>query len=214
VVQSFSVAGGGTDGERQRLLSAAIDHVAHNGLTDLSLRRLAAELGTSHRMLSHYFGSKDGLWVAIVHEVERRQIAVMDELTSDPSTPFEDEMRTWWRHISDPSLWPNERLFFEIYGQALHGRPPTSDLLDGIVESWLEPASARIEARGVHPEDARAFARLGLAVVRGLLLDLLATGDREGVDEAMERWIALNRRFTRAPGTAPARPAGSGGPAD
>jgi hypothetical protein len=33
-------------------------------------------------------------------------------------------------------------------------------------------------------------ARLGVAVVRGLLLDLLATGDRAGVDAAMERFIA------------------------
>jgi hypothetical protein len=29
-----------------------------------------------------------------------------------------------------------------------------------------------------------------VAVVRGLLLDLLATGDREAVDAAMERYIA------------------------
>ena len=103
-------------------------------------------------------------------------------------------MRAWWRHISDPSLWPNERLFFEVYGQALHGRPPTSELLDGIVESWLGPGAELGEAMGVPREDARAFARLGLAVTRGLLLDLLATEDRAGVDAAMEHWIALNAR--------------------
>ncbi len=33
---------------------------------------------------------------------------------------------------------------------------------------------------------ARPHARLGLAVVRGLLLDLLATGNRAGVDAALE----------------------------
>ncbi|MGH2970504.1 MAG: hypothetical protein ACRDK0_15785 [Solirubrobacteraceae bacterium] len=38
-------------------------------------------------------------------------------------------------------------------------------------------------AQGVPGEHARAEARLGLAVVRGLLLDLLATRDREGGDE-------------------------------
>jgi hypothetical protein len=41
---------------------------------------------------------------------------------------------------------------------------------------------------------ARAMGRLGIAVTRGLLLDLLATGDREGVDAAIEAWIALNLR--------------------
>jgi AcrR family transcriptional regulator len=179
---------------RRELLEAAIDHVAAHGLTDLSLRGLAAELGTSHRMLSHHFGSKDGLWVAIIREVERRQQEAIAELVPDPSVPFDEAMRAWWRHISDPSLWPNERLFFEVYGQALHGRSPASDLLDGIVETWVGPATEMGVDMGIPRSDARASARLGLAVTRGLLLDLLATGDRAGVDAAMEHWIALMSR--------------------
>jgi AcrR family transcriptional regulator len=128
---------------RQHLLDDAIDYVADHGLTDLSLRGLAAELGTSHRMLSHHFGSKEGLWVAIIREVEQRQRAAISDMTTTSSESFADAMRSWWRHISDPSLWPNERLFFEVYVQALHGRPPTSELLDGIVDSWLDPAARK-----------------------------------------------------------------------
>ena len=177
---------------RKRLLDAAIDYVAGHGMTDLSLRRLAEELGTSHRMLIHHFGSKEGLWVAIVREVEQRQLAGIAELVPDPSASFADATRAWWQHISDPSLWPNERLFFEVYGQALHGRQPAAEVLDGIVDSWLEPAAAMAEQMGLPHEQAVAFARLGIAVTRGLLLDLLATGDRAGVDAAMEHWIAIN----------------------
>ncbi|MDP2290023.1 MAG: TetR/AcrR family transcriptional regulator [Actinomycetota bacterium] len=178
----------------QELLDAAIGYVAANGLTDLSLRRLATELGTSHRMLSHHFGSKEGLWVAIIHEVEQRQLALVDQMVLDRSLSPADAMRAWWQHISHPSLWPNERLFFEVYGQALHRRAGTAALLDGIVEWWLAPISAAGKAQGLSPADARASARLALAVTRGLLLDLLATEDRAGVDAAMERWIALNTR--------------------
>jgi AcrR family transcriptional regulator len=192
VVHFFAVA---TGTARQRLLDAAIDHVAGHGLTDLSLRRLAAELGTSHRMLIHHFGSKDGLWVAIIQEVERRQLAAIDDVMPDPAASFADAMRAWWRHISDPSLWPNERLFFEVYGQALAGHQPATQLLDGIVESWLGPATEAGEAMGLPHETARASARLGIAVTRGLLLDLLATQDRAGVDAAMEHWIGLNERL-------------------
>jgi AcrR family transcriptional regulator len=176
---------------RQLLLDAAIGYVAAHGLADLSLRHLAAELGTSHRMLSHHFGSKDGLWVAIVHEVERRQLAAFHELVPDPAMSIEEAMRAWWRHISDPALWPNERLFFEVYGQALQGRPPACELLDGIVDSWLGPVAELGEAAGLPHDDALALARLGLAMTRGLLLDLLSTGDRAGVDAAMEQWITL-----------------------
>jgi AcrR family transcriptional regulator len=180
---------------RQRLLDAAIDHAARHGLADLSLRRLAAELGTSHRMLIHHFGSKEELWVAIVREVEQRQLAAIAEMSLDPSLSFEETMRRWWRHISEESLWPHERLFFEVYGQALHRRGPTSELLDGIVESWVAPAAAMAEALGVPSDDARPFARLGVAVTRGLLLDLLATEDHAGVAAAMEHWITLNARY-------------------
>jgi AcrR family transcriptional regulator len=183
---------------RERLLEAAIDYVVGNGITDLSLRHLASELGTSHRMLIHHFGSKAGLWVAIVQEVERRQLEMAADLIPDPSASYADAMRAWWRHISDPSLWPNERLFFEVYGQALQGRPHTGALLDGIVDSWLGPITAMGTARGMSHETAEASARLSIAVTRGLLLDLLATGNRAGVDAAVEHWIELNAGFMEA----------------
>ena len=79
---------------RQNLLEAAIDHVANHGLTDWSLRQLATELGTSHRMLIHHFGSKQGLWVAIVHEVERRQLEILQTVVLEPSLSPEDSIYT------------------------------------------------------------------------------------------------------------------------
>jgi AcrR family transcriptional regulator len=176
---------------RETLLEGAIDYVAHNGITDLSLRRLAAALGTSHRMLIHHFGSKEGLWVAIVHEVERRQRAVLAELVPSAGVPVAEAMRAWWRHISDPSLWPNERLFFELYGQAIQGRPHTLAMLDGIIDSWLEPAAEINMALGLSREEAMAHARLGIAVTRGLLLDLVATRDVEAVNAAMDAFIGV-----------------------
>lgn len=174
---------------RQRLLDGAIDYVAHHGLADVSLRTLAAALGTSHRMLIHHFGSKEQLWVEIVRTVEARQREVLAQILPDPDQPVAEATWAWWKHISDPDLWPNERLFFEIYGQALQGRPHTTELLDGIVEDWLEPATEINISLGVPPELARAHARLGIAVTRGLLLDLLATRDIAAVDAAMEAFL-------------------------
>src|SRR4051794_12885356 len=153
---------------RERLLDAVIDHIATRGISDLSLRELAAAIGTSHRMLIHHFGGAEGLRVAVVRAVEERQREALADLVPDPSLAPGDAMRARWRHISDPSLWPNERLFFELYGQALQGRPGTTELLDGIVDAWLEPAAEILAAAGF-PEP-RATARLGIAVTRGLLL--------------------------------------------
>ncbi len=176
---------------RQRLLDAAVEHVARHGLGDLSLRGLARELGTSHRMLSYHFGSKQGLLVAVVQAVEQRQRDALAELELEPGLSPEQVMRRMWEHLADPALWPHERLFFEIYGQALQGREHTTSLLEGIVDSWLEPAAGLYRRQGLDERTARAQARLGLAVTRGLLLDLLATGDRAAVDEAVERFAEL-----------------------
>jgi AcrR family transcriptional regulator len=173
---------------RERLLNAAIDHIAERGVSDLSLRELGAAIGSSHRMLIHHFGGREGLLVAVVQAVEERQRALVADVAPDPDVAPGDAMRAWWRHISDERLWANERLFFELYGQALQGRPGTVALLDGIVDAWLEPAATLLTQMGL--EDGEAAARLGIAVTRGLLLDLLATGDRERVDAAMEVHIA------------------------
>jgi AcrR family transcriptional regulator len=175
---------------RDRLLAAAVDHVLAHGLSDLSLRELAAAIGTSHRMLLYHFGSKEGLIVAVIRTVEEVQREAFAALDSDGLSPA-DAMRAMWRRFTDPALGPHERLFFEIYGQALQGRPGAVELLDGIVELWVDPATHYFVAHGLTAADARAEARLGVAVVRGLLLDWLATGDREAVDTAFERYVTL-----------------------
>jgi AcrR family transcriptional regulator len=197
MVHSLTVTRKG-DAARERLLDEAIEHVSENGFGDLSLRALAASLGTSHRMLIHHFGSKEGLWVEIVKAVEQRQRDLLPDILPDPDAPTKDAMRAWWKHISDPSLWPNERLFFEIYGQAIQGRPHTTAVLEGIVDSWVEPIAELSIARGIPPRAARAHARLGVAVTRGLLLDLVATGDVAAVDDAMDAFIEIYEAWLSA----------------
>jgi len=175
---------------RERLLAAAMEYVAEHGVGDLSLRGLAAALGTSHRMLSYHFGSREGLLIEVIRTVEAQQRAGLATLLLDEDASPADVMRRAWQGVADPALWPNERLFFEIYTQALQGHPHAQPLLDGIVDLWVEPLARILVAEGRTEAEARAEARLGVAVTRGLLLDLLATGDREAVDAAMERYIA------------------------
>lgn len=171
------------------LLDLAVARLAESGVGGVSLRELAAAIGTSHRMLIYHFGSKEGLLVEVVKAVERRQRDLLAELRGADDVSPAELMRQFWRRVSDQANWPHIRLFFELYGQALQGRPGTTALLDGIVESWLAPAAAVAVRQGMSPVEARANARVQLALARGLLLDLLATGDRSAVDEAVEHFI-------------------------
>ena len=174
---------------RERLLAAAIEHVSQHGVGEISLRGLAAALGTSHRMLIYHFGSREALLIEVIRTVEEQQRMALATILEDADMPPAEIMRRMWARVADPALWPNERLFFEVYAQALQGSPHALPLLDGIVDAWVEPLAALV-APDRPKDEARAEARLGVAVVRGLLLDLLATRDRAAVDAAMERYIS------------------------
>ena len=68
--------------------------------------------------------------------------------------------------------------------------------MENIVDSWVEPMAEYAVSRGVPRATARADARLAVAVCRGLLLDLLATGDRKAVDAAFERYLTAISPFS------------------
>jgi AcrR family transcriptional regulator len=175
------------------LLSAAIGHLAESGLGGATLRSIASAIGTSHRMLIYHFGSRDGLLLAIVRSVEEEQRAAMAELAADGGASVADLARYMWERVADPRLHPHERLFFELYGRALQGDPGAAPMLTWVVPAWVDQLTTLLVDRGVPTDRAGATARLGLATVRGLLLDLLGTGDRASADEAVELFI---RRLT------------------
>ena len=178
---------------KERLLVAAMAHVTKHGVGELTLRQLAAAIGTSHRMLVYHFGSKEGLLVEVVRRFEDQQRRNLAALAGDQSRPPIEQMRRMWRRLTSPRMWPRERLFFELYGQALQGRTHTASLLPEIVESWIGPLTQWCEQSGVPGEEALRAAHLALAVGRGLLLDLLTTGDRKAVDATMEYFLANYR---------------------
>jgi AcrR family transcriptional regulator len=182
---------------RQRLLSDAMAHVAAHGIGNLSLRELAAAIGTSHRMLIYHFGSKEGLMVAIVDEVEAQGRQFFSSFIANLTVPPAEAAQAFWRRVSDPSLEQNVRLFFEVYGLALQGRPGTTGFLDRVVDAWLEPLTDYGVRRGVSPEAARVEARLGVAVTRGLLLDLVATGDRAELNAAFQLYVRAYEAMLR-----------------
>jgi AcrR family transcriptional regulator len=173
---------------KEVLLADVIDHFVTDGLGDLSLRHIAAAVGTSHRMLLYHFGSKDGLLAAVVRAVEdrtRSQFGLIGSVAGDDTA---DVIRHMWCHVADPVQGNFERLFFALYGRALQGDIRLQPLLDGMVRSWVDASVDMTRGLGIPADIARIHARLGLAVLRGLLLDLLATGDRAGADAALEQF--------------------------
>jgi AcrR family transcriptional regulator len=201
------VPGAGGD-PKQQLLERALGYLAEHGIGDISLRELAAALGTSHRMLIYHFGSKEGLFVAIVQEAENRQRRLLASSFGTGSLDLADLARRFWRQLRSPELAPLMRLFFELYVQALQGRDYAQPILAGFPGSWVDPMLPGLMALGLTESQARAETRLGIAVIRGLLLDVLATGDVAGADAAHEAYVAaLIARQAQRTGTSGDAPA-------
>lgn len=167
---------------RRALLDALVEEFAAGGVGDRSLREVAGAVGTSHRMLLHHFGSRENMLVAIVEQVERRQMELLSEIPTDPAEGF----AAMWSDVRRPELRQLERLFFECYARAAQGEKPFARMVPGAVHGWL----TEVDAVTDRPID-HALARLGLAVVRGLLLDLVATDDDAGVDAAANAFAQL-----------------------
>jgi AcrR family transcriptional regulator len=148
---------------RSQTLAAAADYVLAHGLAGLSLRPLAKALDTSPRMLLYDFGSKDQLIADVLAEIRRREERLLD---ADVHTL--DEV---WKWISAPEREAFLRLFFEVYVDAMK-RGEASPF----VREWVDFLASRVD---------EATATLLIAVVRGLLLDRLATGDKERTDAAL-----------------------------
>lgn len=169
------------DDPRSRLLTAVAAEVAASGLGDRSLRDLAGAVGSSHRMLLYHFGSRAGLVAALVELVETSQRALLVELAAEISDPG-DLVLALWARVSSPELRPFVRLFFECVGA-------TGGI--GLTEPWLE-TSLDVAAGIAAPADADLL-RLGVAVTRGLLIDVLATDDVEPATRSIERFVELWR---------------------
>jgi AcrR family transcriptional regulator len=176
---------------RDRLLSDAIDYFAANGIGDASLRSIAAGLGTSHRMLIYHFGSRDGLLAEVVRAVEAQQRETLASLTADSELPLIEQSLHFWDRVVEATLVYG-RLFFELSALAMQGRPGTENLRADLIGMWLAPLTELCIRGGISPSEAPAYARLSLAAARGLLFDLLLTGDHAEVNEAA---ALLNRLF-------------------
>jgi AcrR family transcriptional regulator len=175
---------------RDKLLADAVEHFAKNGIGDASLRNIAAAISTSHRMLIYHFGSREGLLAEVVRTVEAQQRDLLASLSAK-DLPMEEQAEEFWRRVTEAALIYGP-LFFELSAHAMQNQPHTEALKADLVNVWLPPLIDLCIRAGIAPDQAPAYARLGLAASRGLLFDLLLTGDRAGVDEAS---TLLNRLF-------------------
>jgi len=173
---------------RAELLDLAYRHVLAHGLSALSLRPLASAIGSSPRVLLYLFGSKSGLVRAILDRARRDELAAISSIRFEQPLP---DLRTTalqvWRWLAAPEHRNVLKLWVEVYGLSLvEPSGPWANFARGTVNDWMDllgsqqPPQRRLSRGGLVERTAV------LALLRGAMLDLLATGDRERTTYSVE----------------------------
>ena len=161
---------------KTELLEAAYEYAVRHGLADLSLRPLAESIGSSHRVLLYLFDSKDGLIRAILARARAAQRSLVDQASGDDGLVVTAERL--WEWLAAPEHRPLMTLWAEGYSRSLIGDDgPWAGFARATVDDWLTVLAQAQPARRRRTAAALAERTLLLAVLRGALLDLLATGD-------------------------------------
>jgi AcrR family transcriptional regulator len=175
---------------RPELVAAATRYVLDHGVSDLTLRPLASAMGVTIATVVRQFGTKE----ALIEEVSRSiNDDLLRTLRDDPEladlSPAQT-LRTLWRRWLDPAQGRQFRMLFELYALALRHPEQYRWFTESIVTDWLPQIESPLISDGVDPAAARQLSTLVLAVLRGLHLDLVATGDVDRVDAAFELAMA------------------------
>ena len=176
---------------RDELLELAYRYALEHGVGDLSLRPLAAAVGSSPRVLLFLFGSKAGLLQALLARARRDELELLERAraagTGEGDLP--GVVSQLWDWLAAEEHRALLKLWMEGYARSLIDPDgPWAGFARATVADWLALLG---ETSGDAAEHT-----LMLAVLRGALLDLLATGDVQRVNDAMSRQLELLRRTT------------------
>ena len=176
-----------TSPRREELLDRSYAYVLSHGMSGLSLRPLAAAVGSSPRVLLFLFGSKDGLIRELLGRARADEVQFIERTHGDL---VRTALATWEWLVAEEHRGLL-RLWVESYAQSLvEPDGPWAGFARATVEDWLTllaRAQPREERESSSGETLRT---LVLAVLRGALLDLLATGDVARTTRAVRTGLA------------------------
>jgi AcrR family transcriptional regulator len=192
---------------KQELLDGVIEYLVRHGPADVSLRPMAAELGTSARLLIFHFGSKERLLAEALDEMhDRLQRSLIALGTAKPGSPRTPLLKAFWNWAIAEENFGHLRLHYQLQVLTTQSTGNSTRPLKRHSENWLKVIQAALPA----PRRSPGFATLLGAVFDGLFLELMSTGDRRRTTQALDQFIQLaqptqarTRRRPEHPATSP-----------
>jgi AcrR family transcriptional regulator len=175
------------------LLELAYHYVLEHGLAELSLRPLASAIGSSPRVLLYLFDSKDGLVRALLNRSRTEETALLEEVRGhQPAGDLREVGKQLWTWLAAPHRRALLALWVEAYARSLTAPDSAwAGFAQDTVHDWLELLAGLQPVEARRESEAETQRTAVLAVLRGAMLDLLATGDVERVTRAVHHQLAV-----------------------
>jgi AcrR family transcriptional regulator len=149
-------------------------------------------------MLLHYFGSKEALIAEVMGQVQARLQAAFQQLAANQgATDRKTLLQDFWKVLSAKPNQPALRLLFEVQMLALQNPKRYRRYLTRSSATWRELIERALPSR----QKCAVSATLYTAVIDGLLLELLSTGDLKRTSRALTLFAdhcQPNRRSRKA----------------
>ncbi|MGK8502132.1 TetR/AcrR family transcriptional regulator [Nocardia asiatica] len=172
--------------KRAELLAAVVRYIAEHGLADLSLRPLAAELGTSSRMLIYYFTTKEELLVQALATQRPDIAALFADIRNAPE--LRDRLWDFWTANTSGESRTSVRVMLQVLGAACAPHSPYGDYATSAIAAFVSALADGLRViQSI--DDPEVIATLLVSGLRGILQDRLITGDVERTDRAARRLI-------------------------
>jgi len=177
---------------RQELLDRIVVYLAEHGLAQATLRPMAASLDVSINRLVHHFGSKEELITAALNRAIEQQITVQDAWMKRNSRITQVGLyRKWWKWMNaSPENLALVRLNYEAAALDTSVTGLAGEVRADQVGVWRHDVEQRLAAEGIDAERIGFEASLMKATFTGLIIDLLATGERARVTRVCDEWLA------------------------
>lgn len=163
---------------RDALLAAVIDVVGQKGLRGVTYRAVAARAGVNHTLVTHHFGSIEGLLAATMEWAVQRSIQETGLAgIADFDEGFADSL------IATVSAEPELQLFqFEMLLESRRN-PQIRSMVERLYENYMATVEDALRQRGLDTEGEASLAIF--AALDGLMLQFLTISDSAKIRSAV-----------------------------
>ena len=182
---------------KEALLEGLIAYLVRHGIADVSLRPMAAAVGTSARLLIFHFRSRERLLGEVLDAMQLRLQRSLGELLAGEQAADRGvaPLRLFWDWALKDVNFAQLRILYQLQVLAAQDQKTYGKYLRRNSRNWLDSVQAALKPS----HRSSALATLIVAVFDGLMIEVMSTGDRRRASAAIDEFIVMARRHVRSP---------------